>query len=379
MMNRANHIRKCTATFKAAVASAILAIGVFPAFAVATVIDVPPKAGGDGIQKALDSLSKGGEVKLEAGTYVVHQPVILQRDGEVLRGAGETTVLYLADNANCPVVVLGSPVVRASGPVTGVAISDLLIDGNRKNQPVEVWRSFPEGSLYNNGIDVWNVDGAKVDHVVCCRCRSGGLVSTARTRRLAVTDYTAFGNQFDGLACYSTEESRFSNLDLHDNLGAGISLDLDFNHNVIDGAILTDNDLGVFMRQSRNNTFAGLKISKSHHHGIFMAQTVEGKRLCPGTECIGNSFEKLLVTNCGGRAFLVNDASCISNSIISSQFVGNAQGGLGQALAKLVAVRDLVEQDLPAISQASAQKSLRDVPVMTQAPEHPTPVSYKGL
>jgi hypothetical protein len=357
----------------------MLAIGLAPVFAMGAVIDVPPSAGGDGIQKALDSLPKGGEVRLEAGTYAVHQPVILQRDGEVLRGAGEATILYLADNANCPVVVLGSPVVRASGPVTGLEISDLLIDGNRKNQPVEIWRSFPDGSLYNNGIDVWNVDGAKVDHVVCRRCRSGGLVSTARTRHLMVNDFTSYGNQFDGLACYSTEDSRFSNLDLHDNLGAGISLDLDFNHNVIDGATLTGNDLGVFMRQSRNNTFASLKINKSHHHGVFMAQTVEGNRLCPGTECIGNSFEKLLVTNCGGRAFLVNDASCISNSITSSQFVGNAQGGLGQALAKLVAVRDLVEQDLPAISQGSVGKNPRDVPVMTQGPEHPIPVSYKGL
>ena len=149
-----------------------------------------------------------------------------------------------------------------------------------------------------------------------------------------VNGFKSYGNQFDGLACYSTEDSRFSNLDLHDNLGAGISLDLDFNHNVIDGATLTDNDLGVFMRQSRNNTFAGLKINKSHHHGVFMAQTVDGKRLCPGTECIGNSFEKMLVTNCGGRAFLVNDASCISNSITSSQFVGNAQGGLEPSAGK---------------------------------------------
>jgi hypothetical protein len=242
-----------------------------------------------------------------------------------------------------------------------VVISDLLIDGNRTHQRAELWRSLAEGSLYNNGIDVWNVNGAAVERVVCCRCRSGGLVSTARTRRLTVTDFTAFDNQFDGLACYSTEESRFSNLDLHDNLGAGISLDLDFNHNVIDGGVLSGNDLGIFMRQSRDNTFQGLKIEKSHHHGVFMAQTIEGMRLCPGTACTGNTFEKLLVTNCGGRAFLVNNASCVNNLISSSQFLDNGQGGLSQDKTDPVSVRDLVQQDTtPVIPQKT--------PLATQAP-----------
>jgi hypothetical protein len=350
------HTKKTWALFKGAIgafiALTVLSIAPPSALAGGAIIDVAPQAGGEGIQKALDSLQNGGEVALEAGTYVVHQPVILQRDGLILHGKGDSTILYLADNANCPVVVLGSPVVRATGPVTGLVVSHILIDGNRKNQKVEIWRSLANGSLYNNGIDIWNVDGASVNGVVCCRCRSGGLVTTAQTRRLTVSDFTAFDNQFDGLACYETEQSHFRNLDLHDNLGAGISLDLNFDHNTIVGAVLSDNDLGVFMRDSRDNTFQQLKISKSRHHGVFMAQAVEGSRPSPGTECTGNTFEKLLVTNCGGRAFLVNDASCISNSISSSQFLDNALGGLSQARANVVTVRDLVEENTPVLTQA---------------------------
>jgi hypothetical protein len=235
----------------------------------------------------------------------------------------------------------------------------LLIDGNRKNQQKEVWRFVSgSGGLYNNGVDIWGVEGATVEHVVCCHCRSGGLVASAVTRGLTVRDYTAFDNQYDGLACYLTEESHFSQLFLHDNLAAGISLDLDFDHNTIDGALLTGNDLGVFMRQSKHNVFAGVTIQKCRHHGVFMAQAVTatrtGWRLSPGTECTGNSFDKLSISGCGGKAFVVNNDSCTNNVISNGEFCDNAQGGLAQAPTNPVAVRGLVERDTPAASPIPA-------------------------
>jgi hypothetical protein len=340
-----------------------------PLSARAASVTVPPKAGGEGIQKALDHLRKGGEVLLRPGTYLVRQPIILRRPHQTLRGAGPATVLLLADQANCPVVILGNPVDKPTGPTTGLRLSDLLIDGNRTNQQKELWRTAIDGgAINNNGIDIWDADGVTVEHVVCCRCRSGGMVTSARTRRLTVRDLTAFDNQFDGLACYLTEDSHFSQLSLHDNRAAGISLDLDFNHNVIEGAVLTGNDLGVFMRQSRNNTFARLTIQRSRRHGVFMAQTAvkapAGWRLCPGTECTGNSFDKLLITHCGGNAFVVHDASCKNNVIDSGQFFDNAQGGLSQAPTNPVMVRVLVEQPAPPSADPSsapvAPPSLKD-------------------
>src|SRR5437762_9677771 len=63
---------------------------------------------GDTIQHALNALPAGGQVVLAVGTYVVRRPIILQRDATALRGSGPGTVLFLADNANCPVVILGA-------------------------------------------------------------------------------------------------------------------------------------------------------------------------------------------------------------------------------------------------------------------------------
>jgi polygalacturonase len=310
----------------------------------ATVLSPPPDSGGIGIQQALNSLTDGGEVRLAKGTYVVHEPIILQRNHLTLRGSGADTILYLADGANCPVVVLGAPVDGAKGPVRDLHLEDLLIDGNRKNQQKEVWRILKDGAgVYNNGVDVWGSDTAVVANVICRNCRSGGMVTSAGVRHLVVRDYTAFDNQFDGLACYFTEDSDFSGLNLHDNLSAGISLDLDFNHNVIHDSKLTGNDLGIFMRQSRNNTFHGLTIEKSHHHGVFMAQSFvpgpSGWRPSPGSECAGNNFDNLSISHSGGSAFKVNDATCTNNVIMGGIFADNAMGGLNQVVKDLVAVK----------------------------------------
>src|ERR1700722_5616747 len=145
----------------------------YPVSNFAAMLPVPPTSGGEGIQLALDALPAGGEILLTAGQYLVRQPVILRKDHQTLRGCGASTVLFLADGANCPVVVLGSTSASAKAAVKNLRLADLFIDGNRKHQQNEVWRFLgARGGLYNNGVDVWNADGATVESVVCCRCRS---------------------------------------------------------------------------------------------------------------------------------------------------------------------------------------------------------------
>jgi hypothetical protein len=321
----------------------LLACLLLPFSNFAAPITASPNSDSDWIQSELDHLPAGGELVLSAGRYVIGAPIMLRKDGQTLRGAGEATVLVLADGANCPVVVMGSLSAEAENPVKGVRLAGLVIDGNRRNQTKEVWRILPDGGgVYNNGVDVWGTTNATVENVTCCHCRSGGMVSSAGTRRLTVRNYTAFDNQFDGLACYLTEESHFSHLNLHDNLAAGISLDLNFNHNLIQDAVLTGNDLGIFMRQSSGNVFQGVTIQQSRHHGVFMAETAvctaAGWHLLPGTECTGNTFGRLLIAHCGGKGFVVNDAGCKRNTIYDGQFADNTQGGLCQAEANQVAV-----------------------------------------
>ena len=305
-----------------------------------TVVNLSAGSTGIEIQKALDGLPKaGGEVVLTAGMFEVAQPINLQRDNQTLRGAGAGTVLRLADGANCPVIILGEPLNHPIHLVSHLRVAELSIDGNRFHQQQECWQGSGEGSqIRNNGITVQTVTDSTVEHVTSSRCRSGGLVTSHIVRRLTVRDFTAFDNQFDGLACYQTEESLFTLLYLHNNPGAGISLDLAFNHNVISNAVLTGNNLGIFMRASRNNQFLNVTIHDSRQYGIFMAQaetrTALGWGLAPQTECTDNLFVNLITTNCSGGAFHVNNASCTNNIIRCARFEGNLQGDLAQDSSK---------------------------------------------
>ena len=309
------------------------------------VIQLTPGVTSREVQAALDSLpATGGEVRLPAGSVEVFAPIVLSRDNEILRGTGTDTVLHLADRADCPVLILGQPVNHPHTTLHGLAVADLTVDGNRFHQTRELWRLTGEGSeIRNNGIVVQAVTDSRVTDVTTADCRSGGLVTTLGVRRLTVRGLNSYGNEFDGLACYETTDSVFSDLNLHDNPGAGISLDLAFVHNVVSNAVLARNDLGIFMRASRNNQFHNVTISNSHHFGVFMAQanlfTPAGVRLAPGSECTWNAFTNLAAMDCGSAAFRVNDSSCTNNTLIMPHFVDDPRGGLSEVQPDLVSVR----------------------------------------
>jgi len=327
--------------------SSILAVSPLPGSAV--VLHPNPLASDSEIQQALDQLpASGGTVLLAPGTYVIRRPLLLNRDHLALRGSGATTILQLADGADCPVIIMGSAEAKPARIIQELGLSDLVIDGNRRHQSVEQWVSPANNSgIQNNGVIIQSVSNSEVERVVAAHCRSGGLVTAINTRNLTVNDFTAFDNQFDGLACYRTENSTFTGLNLHDNQAAGISLDLDFNHNVISDSTLTGNDLGIFMRNSNENQFSDITIRRSHHDGVFMAQwagyTHTGWQLIPQTECAGNRFAGLDVYDCGGVAFRVHDATCINNVIDDGVFYGNQNGGLVEAGANLVRMQDGIE------------------------------------
>ncbi|MDB6133686.1 MAG: Pectate lyase superfamily protein [Verrucomicrobiales bacterium] len=285
---------------------------------------------------------EGGTVFLPAGKYICNGPVVLDRDNITLRGAGPETILFTRDGCNCPVIIMGStetPVVRKTRNLT---VSDLTLDGNRHTQNMECWDGICDsgGRAYirNNCLTVRGVEDSRIERIKATRGRSGGLVMEKVCRRVVVTDFEAWDNHFDGLACYETEESVFTGLHLHHNQYAGISLDIRFHRNAIVNSLLEHNGAqGIFMRDSSSNVFQNLTIQHNSAHGVFVAQVDKDASLT----CRDNVFSGLRCQHMGGEAFRVNDASCTGNLLAHSVFAHNPHGDVSEAVAGQVTQLDV--------------------------------------
>jgi Pectate lyase superfamily protein len=288
------------------------------------------------IQQAINALpARGGEVVIPAGTHVCTVPIIIDRNNVVLRGAGAATVLRLANGANAPVLVIGQTSAAPTVERRNIRVSDLTIDGNRTAQICECWNSCacPAGSIRNNGITVRRASDVIIERVTSRNNRSGGLVTEMGCRRLIVRDFTSSGNHFDGFAGYQTEDSVFSGLFLAGNLAAGISLDIDFNNNILSDVVIRNSGkVGIFIRDSADNMFGSMQIHSSGEHGIFLAQ-VDGDASKPAA---GNTFQGVVVKASKGAGIRVNDASCVNNLAAAAQFIANAGGCVSEAVPGLL-------------------------------------------
>ncbi len=301
---------------------------------------------GDGgvILKAVQGLPpEGGSVVLGKSVFMVSQPIVIDRDGIELRGTGPETILQLAANANCSVVIVGSPMTPVSRIVRDVSIRHLTIDGNRDAQAWECCGGPCDSGglsvIRNNGITVRGAEDVSIEHVVTRRARSGGVVLEKNCRRVLVHDLESHDNYFDGLAAYETEDCTFTRLHLHHNQSAALSFDWKFNRNLIADSTLENNgSQGVFMRDAVENRFRNVTIQNNGQQGIFIAQT----ELLPGTACLNNSFTKLTVTANKGHGLRINDASCTGNVVTGSRFADNAQGDISDTSRELIAVSDSV-------------------------------------
>ena len=295
---------------------------------------------GAAIQQAIAALPpEGGRVVLGEGTFVIHEPLVIDRDDVELSGDQERTVLRLAERSNAPLLVIGSLQTPVHRRVSGITVRKLTLDGNRGAQDHECnGGDCDRGGLShirNNALTIRGAEDVRVQHVTARRARSGGMVLEKECRRIHVSDFTAHDNHFDGLAAYETEESFFTRLYLHDNAAAGISADIRFHRNIIAHARLERNgSQGIFMRDSSFNNFTGLTVRDNGAQGIFIAQADDAQH----TSCTGNVFSNLVVTGSRRAGLRVNDASCVANTLADSQFTGNGEGGVSEVAERLLAM-----------------------------------------
>lgn len=306
------------------------------------VLKVPPSEGSAGINRAIAELKdSGGEIVLGTGTYHCTSPVILRHDDITLHGAGPGTKLRLEARANCPVVIIGDEANKPRHQVSRVCVADLAIDGNRTQQGGECWNGQCDTgeftAIRNSGVVIRRARNILVLRVSTTDCRSGGLVTEKHCRKLTVRQFTADHHEFDGLACYETEDSLFEDMHLHHNKSSGISTDLKFRRNTLRNVRMVQNGShGIFMRDSSHNAFENIEIRDSGNAGIFIAQVDDRSE----TGCVSNRFTNVTVTGSNGPAVQVCSPSCKRNAFTNSRFTGNKEG-LREAEPGLVKTKDI--------------------------------------
>ena len=216
---------------------------------------------------------------------------------------GRGVTLKLDRHSDCPVIIIGSIYNK---PISNVEISNLTIDGNRFEQTREYWKHTERGVINNSGIVIQNARNVTIHNIIIKNCKSGGIVTTLGVNDILVDRVEVYNSEFDGVACYETTNSIFSNLNLHNNNAAGISLDNEFNNNIFFNCTLVDNNTGIFMRNSCGNIFKNI-ILNNKRFGVFIAQVDKNTN----TACKNNMFDITRMKT--PYDFHINDASCSNN------------------------------------------------------------------
>jgi hypothetical protein len=278
----------------------------------------------------------GGLVEVPAGVFECRAMIQLKKSHVRLHGAGrDATTLKLADQSSSPVLVIGDEKIiqNATGDwvtatrVSDIEVSDLTIDGNVANQDVthECGSGACDGdvaNIRNNAITIRGATDVRVLRVTAHSAISGGMVTEKYCDRLTVTDFTSYGNHFDGFAGYQTENSLFENLNLSRNHGAGISIDIDFNRNhFLGGTLASNDDVGIFARDTNEVVFENLSILKSGNHGVFLASSEH-----PDSCANRNEFRSVVIRDSKGQGLFLADP-CVGNRVTGSSVLeGNAKG-----------------------------------------------------
>jgi hypothetical protein len=259
-------------------------------------------------------------IHLDPKVYVVLDTVRVNRSNlQVIASPG--TKIILADHVNKPVIAIGSQEEVPTTMVENISISGVEIDGNKANQDSEFDVDLPW--IRNNGIDIRAARRVVLDNLVVHDARSGGIVVSWDSWDIHIQNSSFTDNFFDGVAYYDSQRIYTTNTLMRNNQAAGISLDNDLRDLVFANCIVDGNqDVGLFMRFSRQIGFNGCAIQNSGSYGTFLSHDEAGH----GVQDVMFSGCHFLNNN-GGIKLASTDDRSKYNALVSSVFRGNAQNG----------------------------------------------------
>jgi hypothetical protein len=266
------------------------------------------------IQEALDeAAAKGGDtVYLPEGTYLV-DPGLRMGANTRLTGDGSATIIKLVDNA-----MTNDNILKAES-VSGISVSNLVIDGNRSEQPTTVdGYEFTQYGLYFGNVDGGYIENVAVHHlagvgVQIYNSRSVFLANVdssynryhgfelEQSSSCSLVNVRGHHNDRHGLLVSPGEQAGFgsrgnsiTNFSFDHNGHSGISLDkangdtnrhLSEGNTFSNGSIMSNGQNGVILQAQDKQLFNNIYIYDNGHQGIYLKWSA------------GNIFNNILLRN----------------------------------------------------------------------------------
>lgn len=180
--------------------------------------------------------------------------------------------------------------------------------------------------LRNSGITIRSAGYVRAINVRVVNNLSGGVVIDRNSNHIDVETFESADNLFDGLAGYKTTSSRFSKMNIHDNIHAAVSLDLGFNNNSFaDSQFNNNGDVAIFARDSHDNQFIGIQMVGNKGDGVFLAQSDSDDT---DTGAKQFRFKQVEIKGSLGFGIQIADPGCTGTTIEDSRIIDNRRGSI---------------------------------------------------
>lgn len=250
----------------------------------------------DYLKQAIDLLpSEGGRIVIYEGIYIYDNEMIIEKDNVAIMGMGEATQLIMHSEPRFE--EMQAEIISFYGRV-GIAITDLVIDGNRDNyaHPWELWstaisvgshwvenegnwdlipsrnttlRNLIIKNFFATGIFVNYCEDAIIENCRISSCNNGMYLyaDTGETGNFSVINNSCFENDSNGIALEACERMNLEGNRCKGNGESGILIERITNC-TINNNTCEENNMGISGTKSPGNTINNNICTNHELHGI---------------------------------------------------------------------------------------------------------------
>jgi len=207
--------------------------------------------------------------------------IVIDKSYVTLQGVGDSSKIYLTDNADVTVIEVGDGVNNSTDD--NISLSNLQIDGNKANQ--ENTSHGVHATSYTKNFEIKNL--------YIHDCYTKGIYGEAHNQKYIISDSRIESNGSDGIYVYRSLEAKITENKIYSNGANGVYIAALYSGGEITNVNVSNNDIvsntsnGIALSRVKNNVIKGNNIKNNAGSGIATAGNYEACR----NNIIGNNIQ----------------------------------------------------------------------------------------